>query len=135
MIELLYKPIFPCESDVDTCKIEWNSNADDLKNLSINITYGWISLMVCTIVGNMLLFYGFGTSSEKINRRVRDSAFNSLLRQEIGFFDMHTVGNLCTQIEEDAAMIHSFSGEPVRALVVSLSSVAVGLLLALIYMW
>lgn len=79
--------------------------------------------------------YGFGTASENMNKRVRDSAFTSLLRQEISYFDSHTVGSLTSQLSDDAALIHSFSGQPIRQLVMSLSSVLIGVIVSFIYMW
>lgn len=79
--------------------------------------------------------YGFGTASENMNKRVRDSAFTSLLRQEISYFDSHTVGSLTSQLSDDAALIHSFSGQSIRQLVMSLSSVLIGVIVSFIYMW
>jgi len=98
-------------------------------------TYGWIGLMVCTTLGNGLLFYGFGKSSEKMNKRVRDESFTSLIRQEISYFDVRSVGSITSHLQDDAAMIHSFSGEPIRSLVMNLSSLAVGLVFSFFYMW
>ena len=43
-----------------------------------------------------------------MNKRVRDAAFNALIRQEVGFFDLRPVGVITSQIQDDAALIHSF---------------------------
>lgn len=150
MIEVLYKPVFKCESIEDlqilmsfgmdmsmyeTCQDYFDDTADEMRELSINITYGWIGLMAIAIVGNGLLYYGFGKSSEKINKRVRDKAFNSLIRQEIGYFDLKNVGSITSELQDDAAMIHSFSGEPIRTAVMNASSLLVGLVVSFVYMW
>jgi len=151
MIELLYRPIFPCDPEsatsidfinslgfsetYDSCEDYWDSEADGLRSLSFDVTYGWVGLIGATMIGNALLFYGFGTATERMNKRVRDSVFAALLRQDLSYYDKNTVGNLASQIEDDAAMIHSFSGEPIRSFMMTFSSVVVGLVVSFVYMW
>ncbi len=143
-----------------TCQQYWDFVADDMQDMSVTLTCehhsfvlvysehhsrcvshirflpdGWLGIIGATCIGNILIFYGFGTASEKMNKRVRDAAFTSLLRQEIAFFDCRTVGSLTSQLQDDAAMIHSFSGEPLRQLIMSLASVLVGVIVSFIYMW
>ena len=63
-----------------------------------------------------------------VETRVRDSAFRNLIRQEVAFFDLHPVGTITSQLADDAAMIHSFSGQPIRLFVMNLASVVVGII-------
>ena len=164
MIELLFRPVFPCtdetyDTDIatfkghlglnpfvegklgeggdpyDSCAAYQQGNAEAIENLSYYVTYGWVGLMAATMIGNVLLFYGFGTATERMNKRVRDDIFTALLRQDVGYYDTHSVGKLSTQIEDDAAMIHSFSGEPIRTAAMAIASVIVGLVLSFVYMW
>jgi ATP-binding cassette subfamily B (MDR/TAP) protein 1 len=143
MIEYLYFPVFPCDeaagigpiSPYTSCDDYIASVTDTMKNISLNLTYGWLGVIAAVLIGDILVFYGFGTASERMNKRVRDSAFTSLLRQEIAYFDAHTVGSLTSQLSDDAALIHSFSGQPIRQLVMSLSSVLVGVVVSFVYMW
>jgi len=147
MIELLYHPVFPCSDDslpftnplnnmvFDSCIDYQNYEADYLKNFSINVTYAWIGLIVSALVGNSLLFYGFGAATEKMNKRVRDTIFVALMRQEIAYYDKNSVNNLSTRLEDDAAMMHSFSGEPIRQLTMTSASLLVGLGLSFAWMW
>jgi ATP-binding cassette subfamily B (MDR/TAP) protein 1 len=131
-IELLYRPVLGCDEDGQpTC----DSIANDMQIESFKIAYGWIGVLVSTVVGNVILFHCFGTASERMNKRVRDKAFRSLLRQEVAFFDNHSIGSLSSQLQDDAAMIHSFTGEPIRTLVVGLSSLLVGLVISFVFMW
>jgi ATP-binding cassette subfamily B (MDR/TAP) protein 1 len=137
MIDLLYTPVFPCEETLETpeCDSDWNLVADDMKTLSNKIALASVGTIVGAMIGYVLLFYGFGTATEKMNKRVRDDVFNSLVRQEVGFFDVRPVGGLTSQLQDDAALIHSFSGEPIRTLVINVSSVVVGLVVGFVYMW
>jgi ATP-binding cassette subfamily B (MDR/TAP) protein 1 len=70
-----------------------------------------------------------------MNKRVRDAAFSSLIRQEVSYYDLHPAGSLTTQLQDDAAMIHSFSGEPIRTLVMTVASLVVGVVIAFVFMW
>merc|ERR1712232_425489 len=87
-------------------------------------------LMVATIVGNMLLFWAFGKATEMLNKRVRDQAFKSLVRQEVAWFDVRNPGDITSQLSDDAAKLQAFVGEPIRSAVVSLSSTFVGIVLS-----
>eukprot|EP00559_Dactyliosolen_fragilissimus_P008998 CAMPEP_0184863396 /NCGR_PEP_ID=MMETSP0580-20130426/10902_1 /TAXON_ID=1118495 /ORGANISM="Dactyliosolen fragilissimus" /LENGTH=1328 /DNA_ID=CAMNT_0027361703 /DNA_START=81 /DNA_END=4067 /DNA_ORIENTATION=- len=143
MIELLYRQVLKCDNSTldsipgsfNSCQDYWDSEADKMKEFSINVTYAWLVIMSFTLIGNSLVFYGFGKATEKMNKRVRDKVFNALVRQDMAYFDTNTVGKISTQVEDDAAMMHSFSGEPIRSLVMSLASVLVGLIVSFIYMW
>jgi ATP-binding cassette, subfamily B (MDR/TAP), member 1 len=106
-----------------------------MKHLSFQVFYGLLGLMAASLIGNVVMFYGFGTATERMNKRVRDSAFSNLIRQEVAYFDVRSVGSITTKLSEDAALIHSFSGQPIRMLVMNLSSVLVGVIVALVYMW
>lgn len=146
MIDLLYRPVFLCiDSDAgfttfdgktfDTCEDYWNNEADYLRDYSYKLTYAWVGIIASTLIGNMLLFYGFGAATERINQRIRDSIFVALMKQDIAYYDIHSVGTLSTRLEEDAAMMHSFSGEPIRQLTMTVASVVVGLFLSFWFMW
>ena len=87
------------------------------------------------LIGNVLLFYGFGTASERMNKRVRDAAFCSLIRQDVEFFDKRSVGSISSQLQDDAAKIYSFSGEPIRTFVVGIASLLVGIIISFVFMW
>lgn len=91
--------------------------------------------MVLTLLGNTLLFYGFGTATERMSKRLRDASFKSLIRQEVAYFDSRSVSAITSQLSDDAAMIHSFSGEPIRSWIMALASVLIGLVVYFVYMW
>ena len=141
MVEYLYYPVLGCDDEVfvpepyTTCEEYHSSVADELRTISLQLTWGWLGVIGAVMIGDILVYYGFGSASERMNKRVRDSVFTSLLRQEIAFFDAHTVGSLTSRLSDDAALIHSFSGQPIRQLVMSLTSVLVGVVVSFIYMW
>ena len=144
MVDLLYlHPVFPCNVSNGqpppppfvTCQNYWDYTSDDMRELSFLITYIYIALMVAALIGNTLVFYGFGTATERMNKRVRDATFKNLIRQEVAYFDTRPASAITSQLSDDAAMIHSFSGEPIRTLVMNLASIFVGLVVSFIFMW
>lgn len=144
MIELLYTPVSLCidgdpenppPEEYATCSEYWNSTADDMQEQSFKVAYGLVGIIVAAIAGHTLVHLGFGTATERMNKRVRDSVFKSLVRQEVAWFDVRPTTTITTQLSDDAALIHSFSGEPIRTLVMNLSSVAVGLIVSFYFMW
>jgi ATP-binding cassette subfamily B (MDR/TAP) protein 1 len=106
-----------------------------MKERSLKITYAFFGVIFSTLVGFVLLFWGFGVASERMNKRVRECAFTSLLRQEIAWFDVRSTGMITSHLADDAALLHAFSGEPIRTLILNLSSVLVGVIISFVYMW
>jgi ATP-binding cassette subfamily B (MDR/TAP) protein 1 len=106
-----------------------------MQDMSFQISLYWVGVIIACFVGNTLIFYGFGYATERINKRVRDLAFSSLVRQEVAFYDKRSVGSMTSQLQDDAAFISAFSGEPVRTLVMTLASVLTGIIISMIYMW
>jgi ATP-binding cassette, subfamily B (MDR/TAP), member 1 len=43
---------------------------------------------------------------------------------------MRSVGKITSELQDDTARIHAFTGDPIRSLIIALSSVVVGLTLA-----
>jgi ATP-binding cassette, subfamily B (MDR/TAP), member 1 len=158
MVELFFNPVAcpPLQDGFDSCQAYFDSEANSMKDLSFYLFYGYIGLCVTAVVGNMTLFYGFSSASEKMNKKVscrwllivlatshasndfvqiRDSAFTSLIRQEVSYFDMRAAGTITSQLADDAAMLHAFVGEPIRTITVSVASVVVGLVVSFVFMW
>ncbi|KAL7540881.1 hypothetical protein ACHAXR_010450 [Thalassiosira sp. AJA248-18] len=141
MIGLLFYPTFPCDESqsmtygYETCQEYYSSTANTMQKMSFDIALYWVGIIAACFVGNLLVFYSFGHATERINRRIRDMTFSSLMCQEVAFFDKRSVGSITSQLQDDASFIFAFSGEPVRSLVINLSSVLIGLTISMIYMW
>jgi len=94
-INLLFQQVAVCPDvvtggipeDFPTCEAYWDDVADDMRKTSFQVAVYWVILgVVGCLLGNILIFKGFGEASERLNKRVRDSAFKALLRQEVSFF-------------------------------------------------
>lgn len=129
--ELLFTvvpPCYDCQATLDTLSAE-------LRQKSFFLGLYWVLASMAAVVGFILTFWGFGLASERLNKRLRDQAFATLVRQEVGFFDRNSVGALASELQEDAARIQAFSGEPVRTLLIAVSSFASAQLVGLVFMW
>jgi ABC-type multidrug transport system fused ATPase/permease subunit len=101
-----------------------------LRKRSIELSIYWFVVIIVCFVGNMVLVWGFGTASERMSRRIRDDAFHSLVRQEVSYFDKRSVGKLTSELAEDAARVQTFTGDPIRSFLLSMSSLITGIVLA-----
>jgi ATP-binding cassette subfamily B (MDR/TAP) protein 1 len=137
LISILFRRVEYCsEGQVPggfaTCEDYWQNVTDDMRSESFTAAGYWALLILDCIIGNLLLYWGFGMASERLNKRVRDESFTALLRQEVAFFDQRDVGSITSQLQDDAACIHAFSGDPVRVSAVAVSSVVTGLVIAFV---
>eukprot|EP00555_Chaetoceros_dichaeta_P005582 CAMPEP_0198258458 /NCGR_PEP_ID=MMETSP1447-20131203/7876_1 /TAXON_ID=420782 /ORGANISM="Chaetoceros dichaeta, Strain CCMP1751" /LENGTH=1270 /DNA_ID=CAMNT_0043945579 /DNA_START=240 /DNA_END=4052 /DNA_ORIENTATION=- len=140
LVDLLFTQIPFCESDdipsgFLTCQEYWDDEADTLKSRSWIFAMYWGILVLACLFGNCLLFLGFGRASEGMNKRIRDMAFTSLCRQEVTYFDKRNAGAITSELQDDAAKIQAFSGQPIRMFLTNVSSVITGLIVSFIYMW
>ena len=141
LLEVFYSFTLPCDDNefipdgFATCQSYYDFKADEMQELSFKTLYLLVALIVSSMVGSIIMFKAFGTATERINKRVRDMTFNALVRQEVAWYDIRSVGQITTQLSDDAAMIHSFSGEPIRTITISLASVGCGLVASFYFMW
>lgn len=144
-IELLFRVTLICEDGntellaqlggYASCQQYWDDIADSMREDSYTVAGYWGIVAAASVIGNMLAFYGFGWASERMNKRVRDDAFTSLIRQEVTYFDKRSVGKITAQLQEDAARLQTFTGEPIRAFLIAGSSILVGVGLSFYFMW
>lgn len=142
-LDLLFRLVPTCvdsglpsaEIPFNTCQDFYDSVARDMRETSFHVGAYWVIIAAGCVFGNMLTFWGFGLATERLNKRVRDSAFSSLIRQEVSFFDLRSVGGITSQLQDDAARIHTFSGEPIRSLAIAVSSVVTGVIVSFVFMW
>jgi len=140
LIDLLFTRVLPCSitnipNGYSTCQSYSDHIADDMKMKSYELAGYWALIVAGCLIGYTLVFLGFGTASESLNKRIRDLAFSSLCRQEVAYFDKRTVGSITSQLQDDAAKIHAFSGQPIRIFLINLSSVIAGIIISFVYMW
>jgi ATP-binding cassette, subfamily B (MDR/TAP), member 1 len=118
--------------EFDTCQEYWSATKEVMQDRSFEVAGYWAIVAFGCVFGNMMTFWGFGHASERMSKRVRDSAFSSLVRQEVAFFDHRSVGKITSELQDDAARIQSFTGEPIRSFLIAMASVFTGVVLSFV---
>ena len=136
VVEVFLRPVQQCTPDLlsagfKSCDEYWHAMASDMQNDSFQIATFWGLNALCALIGNMVAFTGFGFAGERLIKRIRDSTFISLVKQEVAFFDKRRVETLTSQLQNDTALLHDLLGEPIRSFTIALSAVFVGLAISL----
>ena len=58
-----------------------------------------------------------------------------VVTDQILLVDTKSVGDIVTQLQDDAGLLQAFTGEPIRMVVMNLASMLVAVILAFIFMW
>jgi ATP-binding cassette subfamily B (MDR/TAP) protein 1 len=89
--------------------------------------------MVCIGVQN----YYFAAAAANLTRTLRSMSFKAILRQDIEFFDQdeHSTGGLVSSLSDDPQKVNGLAGVTLGAIVQSLSTLLVGVILGLIFAW
>lgn len=113
MVLILYYPVQFCDDSLNppvvpfpqygSCQEYWDDAAEFMRDLSFKVFYGLLGIIAAAIVGNILMYTGFGYASERLNKRIRDDTFKSLVRQEVAWFDMRPIGKITTTLSDDAS--------------------------------
>ncbi|CAF1001909.1 unnamed protein product [Adineta steineri] len=79
----------------------------------------------------------FGCSGEALTKRLRIKTFETLLRQDISYFDdpNNNTGALCTHLSTEASAVQGATGIRLGILLQSFCSLAGGLIIGFIFSW
>ncbi|CAF4086907.1 unnamed protein product [Adineta steineri] len=73
----------------------------------------------------------------RLTNRIRTKAFECMLHQEIGWFDMpeNNTGSLCARLSTDALAVQSLTSARLGLMIESLSLLVIALIIGLIFSW
>jgi len=140
-MDILFRPVPNCTpeflefQDYLSCEDFWDAEAQYLKEASHITSVYWAIVVFACVIGNVVLFWGFGNASERMTRRTRDDVFDALVRQEVSFFDKRSVGKITSELQEDTTQVQTFTGDPIRQLLMALAGLLTGIILSFYYMW
>ncbi|GAB9477538.1 Multidrug resistance protein abc superfamily, partial [Globisporangium polare] len=98
---------------------------------------GFVGLAVGFTVSVTMQHYGFGVASQKLVSRVRLAAFQAMLRQEVGWFDLdeNSSGALVSRLATDSAILQAMTADTLNQRLVNLTTLAVAMSIAFYYSW
>ncbi|MEE6489516.1 hypothetical protein FKM82_015600 [Ascaphus truei] len=81
--------------------------------------------------------YTFAKSGELLTRRLRKIGFQSMLGQEVGWFDdpRNSPGALTTRLATDASQVQGATGSQIGMIVNSLTNIGVAIIIAFYFSW
>ncbi|XP_017069092.1 ATP-dependent translocase ABCB1 [Drosophila eugracilis] len=101
--------------------------------------YSLYFLIAGIVVGIATFFqiYFFGIAGERLTERLRGLMFETMLRQEVAWFDdkANGTGSLCARLSGDAAAVQGATGQRIGTIIQSISTLALGIGLSMYYEW
>ncbi|XP_067628798.1 ATP-dependent translocase ABCB1 isoform X2 [Eurosta solidaginis] len=101
--------------------------------------YSLYFLITGIIVGfaAFLQIFMFGIAGEKLTERLRGLLFESILKQDIAWFDdkVNSTGSLCARLSGDAAAVQGATGQRIGTIVQSVSTIILGIGVSMYYEW
>ena len=95
--------------------------------------------LICYIELKCIVLQGwmFGISGENLTSRMRKDAFEAMLKQEMGWFDLveNNTGSLCARLSGDAAKVQGATGARVGSIMQGVAGVIIAILMGLYYSW
>ncbi|KAH8348664.1 hypothetical protein KR084_009522 [Drosophila pseudotakahashii] len=101
--------------------------------------YSLYFLIAGIVVGFATFFqiYFFGIAGERLTERLRGLMFETMMRQEVAWFDdkANGTGSLCARLSGDAAAVQGATGQRIGTIIQSVSTLALGIGLSMYYEW
>ncbi|XP_075037496.1 bile salt export pump-like [Mixophyes fleayi] len=97
----------------------------------------FVIIAAVSFVTQFLQGYAFAKSGELLTRRLRRIGFQSMLGQEIGWFDdaNNSPGALTTRLATDASQVQGATGSQIGMIVNSLTNIGASLIIAFYFSW
>merc|ERR1711966_595356 len=110
---------------------------DYARNATEWLAAGFGFLAVFLVVAQYFQVYLFEVIGERMTRRIHTDYFRTLLRQEIGWFDLpaNSLGVLTSRLAIDVKLIRLTVGQSTGATVSSMTSLLAGVIVALVAAW
>lgn len=88
-------------------------------------------------IATFLQIYTYGIAGEILTERLRGQTFQTMLRQEVGWFDDKTngTGTLCAKLSGDAAAVQGATGQRIGTVLQSISTLLLSIGLSMFYEW
>ena len=125
---LIFSQIFGALAETDLERQE-----DEIRTY----TYAMFLVGVAGAINQIVSSATFAKAGEELTMRIRILSFKSILRQEIGWFDMdeNNLGALVTRLSTDAAALKGFSGPTFSTILNAVGALIAALVISFMASW
>ncbi|GBG24499.1 ABC transporter B family member 3 [Hondaea fermentalgiana] len=122
---------------VELANVYYYPTSAQIKEEARTYALYFVAIAVASFVMNYVQLSFFGIISERMTLRIRSSLFESMLKQDIGFFDAkkNSVGALAARLSTDAALVKASLADRAALTVQNLVTIALTFALAFSYTW
>lgn len=120
-----------------TALICFATDNDKMADNSLIYMFVFIGIGVVAFVSMFGQQYAFSVMGSRLTAQLRHLAFENLMRQEVGFFDMkeNSTGRLTARLAGDAALVQATTGEKLGLAVQNQVSLIAALIIAFVSSW
>ncbi|EGG17681.1 hypothetical protein DFA_08677 [Cavenderia fasciculata] len=114
-----------------------NPDMDTLKKEAAMMAIWFLIVAIGSGIAHFVQIVCFNHIGERLTFRLRHISFRSIIRQEIGWFDMpeNATGVLTTNLAKDATLVQGLSSDRLGLLLQNLITALVGLIIAYVSGW
>ncbi|XP_026751767.1 multidrug resistance protein homolog 49-like isoform X2 [Galleria mellonella] len=114
-----------------------SKNNDWIRGETNVIAILFLIVGVMTGLGIFFQIFIFNLTGVRLTARLRVAAFETMLKQEIGWFDdpSNGIGALCSRLAADAAAVQGATGSRIGALMQATATIVIGITLSMYYTW
>ena len=113
--------------------------ADTSKARDDSVKYAlmFCGLALYSLLAMLLQGWMFAISGENLTKRLRRDAFEAMLKQEMGWYDLqeNNTGSLCARLSGDAAKVQGATGARVGSILQGISGIVLAIALGLYFNW
>ncbi|KAH8400874.1 hypothetical protein KR009_001610 [Drosophila setifemur] len=112
-------------------------NDDYVRENTNEYSIYFLSAGVAVGLATFMQIYFFGIAGERLTERIRGLMFETMLKQEVAWFDdkANGTGSLCARLSGDAAAVQGATGQRIGTIIQSVSTLALGVGLSMYYEW
>ncbi|GJQ78971.1 hypothetical protein Trydic_g133 [Trypoxylus dichotomus] len=114
-----------------------DEDADYVRSETNKYSLYFVIAGIATGFATFLQLYTYGIAGEKLTMRLRSRMFESMLRQEMGWYDLkeNAVGSLCGKLSGEASSVQGATGQRIGTVLQSLATLFLGVGLSMYYEW
>lgn len=120
-------------SQIITTLVDPNSKASDVNRWALF----FFGVGCLAFVANTLQLAMTGISGELLTNRLRVESFKTLVRQEVGFFDLreNSVGLLTSRLATEATKVQGITGDRLGNIIAAFGTMAIAMVVSFVYCW